>query len=757
MNRTIASFKTLCLLIFGLFISVDSYSLHIVGGDVTYRCLGQTGNNVRYRVTFTMYRDAIGGGAPFDNDARFGVYIGNNNSWRFFSQIMQQDVRSVSQIPIVTPNPCLIAPSNIRVERGVYEFDVNLPVSQNESYMIAYQRCCRNTTISNLVNPGDAGAAFTVIITPFAQSTCNNSPTFNDFPPVVICNNEFIKFDHSASDMDGDQLVYEFCAPLTAGGKDGTGQGSAFACTGVTPNPMDCPPPFQQVTFALPFYSFSQPLAGDPIVTINSNTGLIDGKPRFSGQFVVGVCVKEYRGGQLLSIIQRDFQFNVVNCSSAVTAKIDADGWNEDTKILKLCGEFDASFINLSTIKNRIISYDWVFDFHGEEKIFNTENLDISFPGIGSYPGKMVLNKVLEGVENCKDSIDFVVNVFPEINADFTFAYDTCMAGPVSFTDLSQSGAGPVQKWNWALDNTEINNQNFEYTFSDPGNKPVLLIVEDQNQCLDTIQKELSYFPVPGLIVVEPDNFVGCNPATIQFNNLSEPINDNYTVVWNFGDGNTSNEISPSHVYESTGVFTVTLEIVSPIGCSTNAEFRDWITVLEKPQAGFTFTPEMPNIFNNLVSFDDLSQGGSNWFWEFGTQGVSYDREPVYTFRDTGVIEVKQVVRHMSGCTDTAFAYIDITPVILMFFPDAFTPNGDGLNDSFFPKGYFKGIELYSLSVWNRWGERIFTSSDPVTGWNGNMDNQQQLCPPGVYVYKAEYVTARAEKVVKNGQVTLIR
>lgn len=734
-----------------------SSALHIVGGDVTYRCLGTSGNLVRFRITFTMYRDVIGGGAPFDNDAKFGIYIGNNNSWRFVNQVINQNVRNVSTIPIVTPNPCLIAPSNIRVERGEYEFDVSLPISQTDSYMIAYQRCCRNTTISNLINPGDAGAAFTVIITPFAQQTCNSSPTFNDFPPVVICNNEFINFDHSASDADGDQLVYEFCAPLTAGGKDGTGQGSATACTGVTPDPMNCLPPFNQVTFALPFYSFSAPLAGNPVVTIDPVTGIIDGKPSLSGQYVVGVCIKEFRNGQLLSIIQRDFQFNVVNCSAAVTAKIDADGWNEEEKNLRLCGINEATFLNLSSIRNRIVSYDWIFDINGEEKVFNSENVTVEFPGVGSYTGKMVLNRVLLGVENCKDSVEFTVDIFPEIKADFAFDYDTCTAGNVAFTDLSVSLAGPVQSWSWNLDNRTLTDQNFEYLFESPGNKPVRLIATDENRCKDTISKVVSYFPVPGLIIVEPDNFVGCSPGLIQFTNLSSPIDETYTIKWDFGDGKTSNEISPAHLFETPGLYTVNLEIISPIGCKAGQQFRDWITILEKPEAGFTYSPETPNIFNNTVEFTDVSSGGTGWFWEFGDQGISYDREPVFTFRDSGLVDIKQIVRHVSGCTDTAFARIDITPVILMFFPDAFTPNGDGLNDNFFPKGYFKGVESFEMTIWNRWGEKIFSTDDPVVGWNGSATEGGPPSPTGVYIYKVKYFTARSEWVTKEGSVTLIR
>ncbi|MBK6362646.1 MAG: gliding motility-associated C-terminal domain-containing protein [Saprospiraceae bacterium] len=749
--------RKIILFLFIAWLPCEVSALHIVGGDVTYKCLGQSGNTVRFRVLFTMYRDAVSGGAPFDNDAIFGVYRGNNNNWTYVTQVDQQNVKNVSTIPIITPNPCLVASTNIRVERGEYEFDIALNISQTESYMIAYQRCCRNNTISNLLNSGDVGAAFTVIITPFAQRTCNNSPLFNDFPPVIICNNEFINFDHSATDPDNDQIVYEFCSPLTAGGQDGTGQGSATACTGVTPDPRNCTPPFRQVPFALPFYSFSTPLAGNPVVTIDPITGIIDGKPSFSGQFVVGVCVKEFRNGELLSEIRRDFQFNVVNCTAAVQAIIDAEGWDDMNKTVKLCGINDATFINLSTIRDRIVSYDWIFNINGQEKKFNTQNLNISFPGPGSYPGKMVLNRILVGIESCKDSIDFTVNVYPEIKADFMYEYDTCQAENVQFTDLSFSGAGPVKSWNWLVENNKILQTDFDYGFETPGEKPVRLIVGDENLCFDTIQKIVSYFPIPGLIVIEPDNFVGCSPGSIFFNNLSSPIDETYTVNWNFGDGKTTNEISPVHIYEQPGVFTVSVEIISPIGCQTSQVFNDWITILEKPVAGFSFTPDDPNIFNNTIQFFDESQKAVGWFWQFGENGVSYISEPSFVFRDTGLIEVLQVVRHESGCTDTAIAYIDIAPVILVFLPNAFTPNGDGLNDVFLPKGYFKGIESYNMTIWNRWGEKIFETDDPLVGWRGTKNNEDSVCPPGVYIYRLNYLTPRLENVLKEGQVTLIR
>jgi len=158
-------------------------------------------------------------------------------------------------------NPCLILPSNVCVEQGLYVFNlsdfnigsINLPLS-TDSYYIIYQRCCRNNSINNIIAPGETGATFYVEITPEAQALCNNTPTFNEFPPIVICVNEQLTFDHSATDVDGDLLVYELCSPLKGGGTAGwQTPGNADDFDGTNPNP-DAPPPYDNVTFISPTY-----------------------------------------------------------------------------------------------------------------------------------------------------------------------------------------------------------------------------------------------------------------------------------------------------------------------------------------------------------------------------------------------------------------------------------------------------------------------------------------------------------------------
>lgn len=734
-------------------------ALHIIGGDVVYKCLGKDSirNEVKFQITFTMYRDSRSNGADFDNPTRFGIFRGSGQNWTFVRTITNIRVQNVKDIDIATNNPCILVPVNVGVQSGVYIFEVTLPIS-NDSYMIAYQRCCRNNTILNLVNPGGTGAAFTTEITPAAQRLCNNSPQFTGFPPVVICVNRPINFDHSAFDIDGDSLVYEFCNPLTAGGTDGaTTPGMATSCTGVTPDADRCPPPFDLVTFRAPNFSFSSPMGGNPVVNINPVTGLIGGSPNVLGQYVVGVCVKEYRKGVLIGVLQRDFQFNVTTCEVAVKADIVATAKTQTEYNVVSCGDFTINFKNLSTDIRYIQNYHWEFDIQGSKKVFSTRDASVTFPGLGQYKGTMILNKDLAGLAECSDTANIVVNVFPSINADFTFKYDTCVAGPVEFKNFSVSGAGPIQKydWNFVEGKSSFRDPLFEY--EKPGVKTARLIVEDQNKCRDTLTRNINYFPVPSIVVIEPNSFTGCQPAAIFFDNLSKPIDDSYKFEWDFGDGNTGNELSPTNVYENVGVFTVKLRLISPIGCETTKTWPNLIKIFEKPTAGFIFDPKEPNLFNNTVRFTDQSMNASSHLYTFDTLGVSLLQNPTFTFKDTGVYQVDQIVFNNSGCTDTATVIIPIYPFINFFMPNAFTPNNDGLNDVFIPVGSFLGIGFYNFSVWNRWGERVFFTEDHTTGWNGQKNNTGEHAPPGVYAYTIDYIDGLGESKKLKGQCTLIR
>lgn len=749
MNRRFWPLFLLCLLPLS-----DVWARHIVGGGITYECIRPG----RYRFTIKMYRDGLAqDAADFDNPISIAVYRcppgGCPLSYTQQSALMTRQVNL--QLPIINVEepeyPCLIPP-NVEVEEGTYIWEMDLPVI-DESYHVTYQRCCRNVTVSNLVRAGDQGASYTVEITPEAQRVCNSSPVFREFPPIIICANESIDFDHSARDADGDQLVYEFCAPFD-GGEPATNLAIVNTCEGAIPDPA-CPPPYRQVIYQAPTYSAEAPMAGDPLVQINPVTGRISGTPRVQGQFVVGVCVSEFRNGVLLSRTVRDFQFNVASCDPQVVADIREDVQISDQEYqVNSCGVTDVAFVNESFQERFVNEYEWSFDV-GNGRVTSREwEPTISFPGIGEYEGTLILNPGTE----CGDTAFITVNVFPDIEADFSFAYDTCEANPVQFTDLSESGSGFLTDWNWSFGDGDFSEQpNPAHLYRSPGNIPVTLTVRDTNQCLASRTREVAYFPVPRLIVVSPSAFDGCAPLDVFFNNLSSPIDSTYTLDWRFGDGGRSGAISPSYTYTDPGTFTVDLAITSPIGCTTDTTFPNLIQVLPSPTAGFSFSPEVATNIDPEVSFFDESSDAISWSWQFGTGLTSRVRNPVYSFPDTGRYAVTQVVAHPSGCLDTLSRIVDVRPEVRYFLPNAFSPNGDGLNDEYTGVGLMDGARNFSMTIWNRWGQKIYESTDPDQGWNGRAFNSGPESPPGVYVVLVQFAGPRGESFEYKQFATLVR
>ncbi len=262
--------RKLLILLFAFLGTYSAFSAHIIGGELIYQCAGpdlDNPGNMVYVFQLFVYRDCFGSGAQFDSPSglRGTVTIYQGDDTEPYIRTISLSAPEIERIEPNANNPCIDVPASVCVEKGAYRFVRSLPII-NESYFIAYQRCCRNNTINNIVDPGGAGSTYYVEITPEAQLVCNNGPRFKEFPPIAICVNEPLVFDHSAQDNESDQLVYEFCSPLSGGTR-----------TQVAPNPEPPPAEWEEVEFVFPPYSPINPLGGSPQITIDPVTGIITG------------------------------------------------------------------------------------------------------------------------------------------------------------------------------------------------------------------------------------------------------------------------------------------------------------------------------------------------------------------------------------------------------------------------------------------------------------------------------------------------
>lgn len=723
---------------------------HIIGGEMTYTCIG----NGNYAFQMRVYRDCGCDNCAVLGVANIAVYrCEDNQTCGNLNQDMVFKTADVAPTELnAVPQPsvdCMISPPFVCVEEGVYEFDFFLPISTTETYHVVYQRCCRNETINNIINPGDSGATFNLEIPPNAQTACNNSPVFNDFPPTLICVNDLFQFNHSATDIDGDSLVYAFCSPLLGGGTSQTDN----VCDSPSPTPS-CPPPFLPVNFIEPLYSANSPVTGNPALSIDASTGQISGAPDVQGQFVVGVCVSEYRNGQLLGSIKRDFQFNITNCEDIVEANIVADERiNYNTFAISSCGDSVITIQNISTLDVFIEDWQWEFDWDGQAHFFEEWSPTIIFPRTNeSYLGSLVLNPGTD----CGDTAYIQVNIYPEIEAAFSWEQDSCQEAPIPFNNFSEPSQTLTYLWDFGDGETATTKQS-THSYNTIGIFQPSLIVEDTTGCRDTTIHELEYFPLPNSLQINMDDAHICLDETVSFSNISSPLNENYSSIWSFEDSIFLEGQEAIYSYSDIGIYAVHLAVTNPFGCQIDSTFEGVIQVEPYPMAEFSFQPqEISSLFPD-VHFTDESKEATNWLWDFGNGDISTLQNPNYTYADTGQFQVQLIVSNLADCMDSAVHTLRVIPEVAYFLPNAFTPNYDGVNDIFVGTGRFEYITNFQLTIWNRWGELVFQTNNPTEGWNGKKNNMGAQISPGVYVYKVDYENPQGKKVEQKGFVTLIR
>lgn len=283
---------------------------HLIGGELTYTCLG--GN--QFAINLLIYRDCYCVScAEFDNPAYVTIF----NSSGGVVQNVSMFSPFIEQLSIDTEGLCLENAPDVCVERGSYTTTVSLPLIPG-GYQIVHQRCCRNNTIVNILDPGGTGSTYVANLPESVLGSCSNSsPVYNNYPPIVVCANSPLVVNSSATDPDGDVLVYSICEPFTG-------------ASTLAPQPVTASsPPYSNVSWLSP-YSGANQLGGSPVMAIDPNTGILTAFPTQVGQYVVGICVSEYRDGVLLSTNLRDFQFNVTECE-VVLAQADVASGSSTT------------------------------------------------------------------------------------------------------------------------------------------------------------------------------------------------------------------------------------------------------------------------------------------------------------------------------------------------------------------------------------------------------------------------------------------
>ena len=269
-----------------------------------------------------------------------------------------------------------------------------------------------------------------------------------------------------------------------------------------------------------------------------------------------------------------------------------------------------------------------------------------------------------------------------------------------------------------------------------------------------TSSVEIVVYPVPE-VNFTADVTEGCAPLEVTFTNLSTPIGTE--CLWDFGDGNTSNEIMVAeNIYEVDGCSDVTLTITQD-GCTNSLTMVDMICVSNQIHPQFLVTPSQVDIWDPTFHFTNASGNAHSYFWDFGDGNTSSEVDPSHEYPAIAAGYSVCLVAWNDYCIDSICSAVNIIDEPLYYVPNAFTPDGDEFNQSFKPI-FTSGFDPYDFNfkIFNRWGEIVWESNDASVGWDGTY--MGKIIAAGTYVWKVEFKTSQSDKrVMETGHVSLMK
>ena len=557
---------------------------HIVGGEMSYNCLG--GNT--FEIKLTVYRDCFYGApnAEFDPQASIGIFDANNNL--VLSLLEAPDGQLLipatvdDTLDIVISDPCLFAPEDICVHSMTYTDTIVLPPISG-GYQLVYQRCCRNSSISNIVSSFDTGASFVIDISETALLECNSSPQFTAMPPVFLCINEPFEFDQSVIDIDGDSLVYSLCTPF---------DGASFD----DPRPQPpLPPPYDPINWQNPPYSLTNLLGGVPL-EIDPLTGIVTAIPNTQGIFLVGMCIQEYRDGELISETRREFQYNVGVCS-----ELEADFEIPALQCENLAVDFENTSINAD-------EFLWHFNDPGNPNATSfVTNPTYTYSDTGTYTIMLVADP--NGI--CSDTAYATITLTrSSLEPNFSYITLDCTDSvTLALIDQSIDLENTIVGWDWMLSDGQSSNQQFPLLTIDSSQLlDVTLVVSSDNGCQEVKQYSIQVNLIPSNLI--PVEYTICKGDTVQLN-PNPPGGFPFTYEWSPIEGLSNPNIASPLAYPEEDI-TYSL-IINDFVNDCEAELTTEFSVFEDPTLTINTASMSCGEETTLTANTSINQGDYLW------------------------------------------------------------------------------------------------------------------------------------------------
>lgn len=441
-------------------------------------------------------------------------------------------------------------------------------------------------------------------------------------------------------------------------------------------------------------------------------------------------------------------------CSSSVDAVIPVFATPEASfSVNDICQGDAFAFVNMSSSNGEAIA-EWSWSINGDEFASDAEPLDFSAADWGA----VTINLTVTTTEGCSDTTSETAYVSPLPLLEIS-TVPTCENSATNvINNSSLPGGGPLNyTWNDGQGNIS-NAVNLTADYAQFGTYTITLTAESAAGCVaqTTLQQTVHATPNADF---SWENVSFCALASTAFTDESS-IGQGAISAWSWSANGLDFGQTPDVEFTTTefGSYSITLEVVSNQGCSDVVTFTDLVDVYPNPQAGFVISPDPPVSAAPYFFLTDRSEGADTWEYII-SDGNSYtSQEFSHELTTSGLFSVTQIVTNIFGCTDTLTMEYNFDPELLVYVPNAFTPDYDGLNDVFKPVISGATVRDYRFIIVDRWGETVFVTEDQREGWLGNFRGGDHFVMGGVYVWQLEVTTVEDRiKKVYTGHVTILR
>jgi len=325
-----------------------------------------------------------------------------------------------------------------------------------------------------------------------------------------------------------------------------------------------------------------------------------------------------------------------------------------------------------------------------------------------------------------------------------------------SFTFTAIETSGNSLRWSFGSD-ASITNSSLPgphtVSYSTPGLKTVVLESIGARGCkaIDSYSFAVDLKPSTPVISFNKLNF--CLTETLELSISS--IRD-ATYLWT----------GPADFTATTSNISVLLTSLQQAGdysvvvfagiCASDAASINIQSIVEVPVALFTTNLTLPGKHSVPIDIQFINQSNNadSFLWDFGDGETSTLENPTHRYTESGEYTVRLSANTVNGCTDV----FEITNVVLvdevsLLIPNSFSPNGDGVNDLF--NVNITNLKAYQLTIFNRYGVKIYTAKNSLSSWDGTWQNQQ--VPVGIYYYQINATDLLNKKITRSGSITLIR